>query len=319
MKKTIYRFRNGSHMYGLNTPSSDEDFMEVFLPSKEDLLGMKEVEIVNESTKNSAVKARNTPEDIDDNRYALKRYLHLLEANNPNILETLFVPESCVVVRDPVMKFLTDNYDKVVSKKCYVTFKGYAKSQEHKLLEKKRRYDALVETVAFLEKDYSKAITDSIANMDEYLAESLNTSLKGYKGAKSNVESFHTGLPLKMTYEKLKTERDTYGWRVHTKTFETLGYDVKFGSHWLRMFYEAEELFLTEKLSFPFKGEAFEVLMQVKTGQMPLELLLSKGAELAERVEKAYSTTSLPEVPDHAFLNTYCIETLYTHLLDIKE
>lgn len=317
-RTTVYRFRNGSHMYGLNTPSSDEDFMEVFLPSKEDLLGMKEVEIIDESTKNSAVKARNTSEDVDDNRYALKRYLHLLEANNPNILETLFVPESCVVVRDPVMKFLTDNYDKVVSKKCYATFKGYAKSQEHKLLEKKRRYDALVNAVDFLEEYYSKAITETTAQMDDILAENLNKVLKGYKGSKNNVESFHTGLPLKMTYEKLKTERDTYGWRVHTKTFETLGYDCKFGYHLIRLYFEAQDLLSKGRLDFPFTGARKDYLMWVKTGGERLEDLMSRCAEEAVTTDGMYMCTSLPERADHEFLDKFCVDTLYGHLTGVR-
>lgn len=305
-------------MYGLNTPSSDEDFMEVFLPSKEDILGLKEVEVVDESTKNSSVKARNTTEDIDDNRYALKRYLHLLEANNPNILETLFVPESCIIVRDPVVKFLADNYDKVVSKKCYKTFKGYAKSQEHKLLEKKRRYDALVVTVDFLEKEYSKAITETTSQMDESLAESLNKSLKGYKGAKSNIESFHTGLPLKMTYEKLKIERDTYGWKVHTKTFETLGYDVKFGSHLCRLYFEVQDLLTKGSLDFPFTGARKDYLMKIKTGGESLEDLMNRCAKEAILTEELYMNTILPETADHEFLNKYCVDTLYSHLYEVK-
>lgn len=318
-RTTVYRFRNGSHMYGLNTPSSDEDFMEVFLPSKEDILGLKEVEIVDESTKNSAVKARNTADDVDDNRYALKRYLHLLEANNPNILETLFVPESCIVVRDPTIKFLTDNYAKVVSKKCYKTFKGYAKSQEHKFLEKKRRYDELVSAVAFLEKDYSRAIADSTASIDMYLADSLNATLKSYKGAKHNVEIFHEGLPFKVIYEKLKAERDTYGWRVHTKTFETLGYDCKFGYHLIRLYFEAQDLLTKGRLDFPFTGARKDYLMWVKTGGERLEDLMSRCAEEATTTDGMYMCTTLRETADHEFLDKYCVNTLYTHLYGAEE
>lgn len=315
-RDTLYRFKNGSHLYGLTTPSSDIDYMEVFLPTPGDILGLHIVDIVDNSTKGSNESRRNTKDDIDDNRYSLQRYLQLLIANNPNILETLFVPNSCVLTKHPVIIFLCDNYDKIVSKRCYKTFKGYAKSQEHKLLEKKRRYDELVKVVEFLEKEYSQDIVKSTAEMDDLLAETLNTSLKCYKGIKGNVDSFHRGLPTKMIYEKLKEERDTYGWRVHTKTFETLGYDVKFGAHWLRMYYEAEELFLTGKLEFPFKDEKFTTLMNVKLGKTSLDELIEKGAELVERVEAAFKICSLREEPDYDFVNHFCINTLYSYLTD---
>ena len=181
-RKTIYRFRSGSHMYGLNTPSSDVDFMEVFLPAPEDVLGLKQVEVIDVSTKSSAADRRNSAEDVDDQRYTLQRYLQLLLANNPNILETLFVPKSVMEVCDPILKPILSHPEKIVCKKCYQTFNGYAKSQEHKLIEKKARYEELVKAVDLLESAHPSDITDSTAKMSEELAVLLNGVLKHYKG-----------------------------------------------------------------------------------------------------------------------------------------
>jgi predicted nucleotidyltransferase len=312
-RKTIYRFRNGSHMYGLNTPSSDVDFMEVFLPAPEDVLGLKQVEVIDQSTKSSAADRRNNEDDVDDQRYTLQRYLQLLLANNPNILETLFVPTGMCETRDPLLNPILKHPERIVCKDCYKTFNGYAKSQEHKLLEKKARYDELCFAVASLEREYARDILDTTAKMSSELAEVLNSVLKHYKGAKHNIESFHEGLPMKIVYEKLREERDTYGWRVKTTTFDTLGYCVKFGYHLLRLYYEADSLLKTGAIEFPFKGTQRETLMAIKTGKVSLEDLLELCKEAKFESDLSYTLTELPDNPDRDYVNDYLVKTTLEH------
>ena len=309
-RKTIYRFKNGSHMYGLNTPSSDIDYMEVFLPTPEDVLGLKQVEVVDKSTKSSAEDRRNDADDVDDQRYTLQRYLQLLLANNPNILETLFVPKNVIEVCDPIFKPILEHPEKIVCKKCYQTFNGYAKSQEHKLIEKKARYEDLVNATAFLERQYSQEITATTTQMRQYVASELNGLLKHYKHAKGVMESFHVGLPMKVIYEKLKEERDTYGWRVKTTTFDTLGYCVKFATHLLRLYYEAHSLLQTGRVSFPFVGAERETLMAVKTGKVSLEDLMELCKEARFEVDLSYTLTDLPDEPDREYVNDYLVSTM---------
>jgi uncharacterized protein len=89
-RKVIFRCKIGSHLYGLNRPDSDLDYFEVFIPTSEDLLGLQKCEIVNNSTKSSAEDRRNTEDDVDDVSYSLPRFMNLVLANNPNIVEVLF-------------------------------------------------------------------------------------------------------------------------------------------------------------------------------------------------------------------------------------
>ncbi len=309
-RKTVYRFRNGSHMYGLATPKSDVDYMEVFLPTPEDVLGLKAVDIVDASTKSSGAGRRNTADDVDDARYTLQSYLQLLLANNPNILETLFTPTDVMVVCDPVMMPLLEHPERVVCKRSYKSFGGYAKSQEHKLTEKRARYTELCTATKMLEISFKAEIEDPKAAMDAGLADLLNKTLKHYRGTKQHDESFHVGLPMKVIYEKMKEERDTYGWRVKTDTFETLGYDTKFASHLVRLYFEAEELLETGRISFPFMGKTRDTIMKVKLGGMKLDELMKLVESLRVRVDTAYAATTLPEEPDREYLNTYLVSTM---------
>ena len=308
-RKTVYRFRNGSHMYGLATPKSDVDFMEVFLPTPEDVLGLKAVDIVDASTKSSGAGRRNTADDVDDARYTLQAYLQLLLANNPNILETLFTPVDVMEVCDPVMMPLLEHPEKVVCKRSYKSFCGYATSQRHKLTEKKARYEGLCAAVELLEKEWMEQVERG-DKMGDYLASILNKLVGHYRGAKHHDESFHLGLPMKMTYEKLKEERDTYGWRVKTDTFMTLGYDVKFGYHLLRLYYEADDLLKFGMLSFPFTGTRREELMAVKTGKVDLKTLLELCDEAKHEVDLSFALTTLPEEPDREYLDKYLVDVM---------
>lgn len=47
----ILLIRCGSHLYGTNTPESDEDFVGVFIPDTPYLLGLNTIEEVDNSIK----------------------------------------------------------------------------------------------------------------------------------------------------------------------------------------------------------------------------------------------------------------------------
>lgn len=237
-RKLLYKTRVGSHLYGLNRPESDEDYMGIFMPTVDDLLGLKKVEEVDNSTKSSSSERRNTAGDVDDKSYSLHKFMHLLLQNNPNIVEVLFATPENILVDSPEFRELRANTEKLISLKVLHTFTGYAFSQKKKLTVKSERYGSLVEAVDKMEKRFNgQELADPKRALTEDESDMLNKELKYYKGQKGNTESFHKGMPLKTIYEKLVEERDNYGWRVKTDTFEALGYDC----------YREDTEFLTEK------------------------------------------------------------------------
>ena len=126
--------RTGSVMYGTNIQGkSDSDFMGVYMPTTEHLFGLNGMEQVEFSTKNSGVRTKNTSEDFDCTLYSLSKYVFLLLNNNPNTLETLFIPDNCRLYVHPLMQTLLDSHKIFVSKKLYHSFKGYSHSQTERL------------------------------------------------------------------------------------------------------------------------------------------------------------------------------------------
>lgn len=67
------------------------------------------------------------------------RYLELLLKSNPTMLESLYAPDKCIVVRDPIMKTILDNREKFLSKDALRSFGEYAYSQ----IKKAKGYNKL--------------------------------------------------------------------------------------------------------------------------------------------------------------------------------
>lgn len=65
--------------------------------------------------------------------YGIVRYFQLCMECNPNMVDSLFTPERCVVWKTPVGQLMRENRKLFLSSKAWHTFKGYAFSQAHKM------------------------------------------------------------------------------------------------------------------------------------------------------------------------------------------
>ena len=93
------------HIYGTNLPTSDVDYSGVFIQSMDDILGFGYKDQINDD-KNDIVF------------YEIKRFLELITANNPNILELLNTPEDCIVYKDPIFDEILQHKKDFITKTC---------------------------------------------------------------------------------------------------------------------------------------------------------------------------------------------------------
>lgn len=135
-KNLILRILVGSHLYGTNTENSDKDYLGIFIPDKDYVMGIKRVEQVEDRTNPSDSERRNTKADVDTVLYSLPKFIHLASGNNPNIVEVFFAPKRNIVFCNEYGQKLLDSYYWFISKKLKHTFCGYAYSQKQKLLTK---------------------------------------------------------------------------------------------------------------------------------------------------------------------------------------
>lgn len=117
----IYKVRTGSHAYGTNLATSDVDSAGIFIPPVEYFFGLQAFDLLSEQN------------EEDHSYYSLRKYANLAVANNPNVLELLFVDESDILLRTEVSDELRAHRHAFLSQRCQKTFVGYAKAQLHRI------------------------------------------------------------------------------------------------------------------------------------------------------------------------------------------
>ena len=112
----------GSYAYGLNTEDSDKDFRGCFIRPTDDILGM-----------NSYPETVEMNIPFDCVTYELKKFFTLCYANNPNILELLWLPDNHYVACGMDGKLILGLKDAFLSQRVRKTYGGYALSQVTRL------------------------------------------------------------------------------------------------------------------------------------------------------------------------------------------
>lgn len=112
----IYLVRSGSHAYGTNLPSSDEDTRGVCIPPAEYVLGLKEWE-------------HHEDKSVDTFIYSLHKFVRLALQCNPNIIELLHVREEDILKITYSGNQLRNARHLFLSKRAFKTFGGYAFAQ----------------------------------------------------------------------------------------------------------------------------------------------------------------------------------------------
>lgn len=113
----LFECVTGSRAHGTDTPESDVDLRGVFISPRSLFFG-------------SGAPDQVSDEKNDETYYEIGRFVSLLAANNPNLLEMLFTPADCVRFRHPAMDRIRP--EAVLSKRCRDTFAGYAATQVRK-------------------------------------------------------------------------------------------------------------------------------------------------------------------------------------------
>ena len=114
--KILIAFVRGSQMYGTANEKSDVDITFVYQQPTEEILCTNYIPYIDLDGKGNIVG------------YEIQRYIELLELNNPNILESLDIPEDCMIYESSNFKDVFKQED-WLSKLTEKSFLGYADSQ----------------------------------------------------------------------------------------------------------------------------------------------------------------------------------------------
>lgn len=344
---TVLLVRHGSHAYGTNTETSDEDFKGVAIPPKEYFFGF------THRFEQAELKA---PDD-DAVIYDIRKFFNLAADCNPNIIEVLHTDPSDHFLVTPIGQAILDHKNDFLSKKIKHTFLGYSVSQLKRIKTHKRwimtppstpptrtelglpeqtliPQDQLLAAFAEVQKELDRMQFDFMENLEEstkieirnsmatMLAEMKITGDEQFGAAARKIglsDNFIEIMQKERQYVSAKREWDQFqNWKQtrnvkRSALEEKFGYDTKHAYHLVRLIRMCREVLTTGEVIV--KRPDREELLTIRNGAWSYEQLIEFAENKEKELNLLYNSTSiLPKMPDRDKLDKLCIELTEKHL-----
>ena len=320
-RKIIFKCKTGSHLYGTNLPTSDDDYTGVFLPSSEDLLGVNTAPKELKENVKVTPTDRNGVGDVDCKYLSLQHFLGLCLQGQSIAIELLYAP---ALVITPEWETLMENKEALLSRKGISPFLGFALSQANKSALKGGNLthirNLIKELTPVKERSLNtKTIRDCIEGVGvdgktvliygievkKTIADDKKTEVLEVAGRK-----FNLGVRVKMFLKALEHMVSTYGSRSETAAEK--GVDCKSLCHAYRLVSEAEEFLSTGHITFPRPDAPF--LKEVRLGQYQTDFREEIYGKIDYIKNVVEPVSPLRKKPDFEKVNELCVGLLAAHL-----
>ena len=325
MDAQIVKVLYGSRLFGCAIPSSDCDYKLIHLESLRDLL-FKDTHAVNSKSGEGADKV-----EVED--FSLRFYLSMLAKGQVIATDMFFAPESHLTFGN------REIWEGVKKLKPYIItqqvgpFMGYSRSQAWKYSNKGAKLLTVQAALRILNevqpKPYAKPLSEDLQlqGFDRICSElrgmegisftDENLKRKGVQGVIRHIvicgKSFGETTSFDLWLGPLTELEKSYGERAR---LSTTGLDVKAQYHCVRICREAIELLTTGELVFP-RPEA-DLLLKIRSGQMPEDQIRATVDENMLLLETAYKTSSLPQKPDWIKINDFIYDVQSSFLASTR-
>ena len=335
-RKIIFETVVGSRLYGTNSPESDMDFMGIFLPSTEDVLGLENPPTEWSKDEKISTGARNIAGDVDRKYYSLKRYLSLLAEGQSIQLEMLFSPRQMWLTPGRPMRCpwstIIQNRELFVSKGSIMPFIGFAKAQAYKATVKGENLKILREIIHRMTLNFEKEPSSRHLPISDYISSIYRDqcTFLDYPHVKhiesetrpgvtmSHIEiagrKFEFTQKAKDVYNKLIKLEERYGTR--SEAAAESGYDYKSIMHAYRLLFEAKMLLTEGKLILPLPIDTVNFLKTIRAGEYKADFFIEIEEQLTE-IRELKEKSSLQESVDRGKINELCHVLMHEHLLGI--
>lgn len=140
-----YEVIMGSECYGVALDTSDKDIYGWCIPAKEYVFphvagyihGFDDIPKF-EQFQQHHIKDTSEKCEYDITIYSIIKYFKLVMQNNPNMIDSLFVPVNCITHITQVGQMVRDERKSFLHKGSWHRFKGYSFQQLHKLKNKNK-------------------------------------------------------------------------------------------------------------------------------------------------------------------------------------
>jgi len=134
-----YETITGSVSYGVSSDTSDMDIIGFCIPAKNVIFPHLKGEIQGFGRQKKKFEQyqkhhiKDGTQGYDVTIYNIVKYFSLCMENNPNMIDSLYTPERCVLHSTKISEMVRTNRDIFLHKGAWFKFKGYSFSQMHKM------------------------------------------------------------------------------------------------------------------------------------------------------------------------------------------
>jgi len=312
----------GSHLYGLNTPTSDKDYKGIYLPDKDNLLLGNYAKHYSESTGND--KTKNTKDDIDVEIFSLPYFIELACKGETVALDMLHAREEIFESNIGEIWWELKNRRKIFYTKDMKSYIGYARKQANKYGIKGSRMAAVEEVINFLDKRFPVEAREVMKIRDIYEQLPVNDFLircsmaDKSQGAKDLQfyevcgRKYQDTLTLSQLMVHVWELYIEYGDRAR-KAKNDEGVDWKAVSHALRASYQMLGILNDGDFEYPLPQTEF--LLAVKTGQLNFVNEVQPELDsLIVKIEKMSEESSLPNKVDRNYWDQWLLNVYREYL-----
>ena len=312
--ETVVSMKFGSHVYGTNLPTSDQDYKGVFLPSARSLILGSAPHHVGHST--GAEGEKNSAEDVDTELFSIHQYLKHLCNGQTVAVDMLFVPDEFLSVKSDTWVNIQFNRSVLISKNV-AAFVGYCRTQANKYGIKGSRMNA-----ARGARDKFASIISDARNVTMHRVGDYAKTMESLAAQFEHIEILELGagnvphlsvcgkkipytLKVFRAYDMMDDLFQRYGERARqAESNENI--DWKATMHAVRVLEQAKELLSTGHITFP-RPEAY-TLLKIRNGEVPFKRVSELITDGIEELEACVEKSTLPEKPDRHAADSIILE-----------
>ena len=306
----IVKMMFGSHLYGTATPSSDEDYKGVFLPSRSEILLNRIPKSYSESRKKGEGE-KNNEDDIDIEIYSLHYFIKLACEGQTVALDMLHAPSNMILEKSEVWDDIVTNRQLFYTKNLKA-FIGYARRQASKYGIKGSRLDAVQRVIDFL-RGWKEE--DRLSNPDLWNSLPLGEHCYLVEDNPNGIPQFQIVGKIFQATQKvgyilpiLKRFLSEYGKRAQMAR-DNQGIDWKAMSHAIRAALQTKEILENNTIVFPLRDASY--LRDVKMGKLDyLTDVTPRLEDLMNEVEALSVKSNLPQKVNRKYWDNFLIEAL---------
>ena len=323
--KVLVKCIAGSHLFGLNTPTSDKDYKGVYMPEPKDIILNKIKNSINKST--NPTGSKNGADDIDSEFYSFNKFIKMLQEGQTVALELLFTPEHQILEKSELWDKLVASREQFLHKRV-TAFIGYAKQQADKYGIRGSRMNAMKAAVELLNADFDdktplSEIRDSVEIFVKFNEHTDIIQIPANKNMQNSLVDHWEICGRKFDFTNkinhvrgiLQKIYSGYGERSKQAAANN-GIDWKAVSHAVRVCAQGIELLENHKITLPLEEPHRSLILDIKQGKLHFDIVRPIVEDYMNKLTNAVETSTLPDVPDREYFDEWIYNIYKQEILE---